>query len=216
MPERALGFAMALILVVCASYYAGYWQGSHNLPARSGWPAESAGEAERVREPTERSLPAQTDVSGDDYRTLLARNLTMPVAGVKPSSLLDTYVESRGSGRRHEATDIMSPRGTPVHAFADGVIQKLFVSKAGGNSIYEFDPHAVYCFYYAHLDHFADGLREGTKVKTGDVIGYVGSTGNASPAAPHLHFAIFRLGPDKKWWEGVAINPYPILVRLAK
>jgi murein DD-endopeptidase MepM/ murein hydrolase activator NlpD len=217
MPERALGFAVAVLLVVCASYYAGYWQGSHSLPAaHSERPAESAAEAERVREPTPRSLPAQTDASGDDYRSLLARNLTMPVAGVKPSSVLDTFVESRGSGRRHEATDIMAPRGTPVHALADGEIQKLFVSKAGGNSIYEFDPQAIYCFYYAHLDHYADGLREGTKVKTGDVIGYVGSTGNASPTAPHLHFAILRLSPDKKWWEGVAINPYPILMRLVK
>jgi murein DD-endopeptidase MepM/ murein hydrolase activator NlpD len=98
----------------------------------------------------------------------------------------------------------------------DGTIRKLFFSKAGGNTISEFDEASVYCYYYAHLDHYADGLYEGMHVSRGTVIGYVGSTGNASPAAPHLHFAIYQLGPDKQWWKGTPVNPYPMLIRLLK
>jgi len=92
----------------------------------------------------------------------------------------------------------------------------LFLSKPGGNTIYEFDEQEVYCYYYAHLDHYAEGLREGMKVTGGEVIGYVGSTGNADPRAPHLHFAVFELGPEKQWWKGKAVNPYPELVAAVK
>ena len=95
-----------------------------------------------------------------------------------------------------------------MRAVEDGHIQKLFTSKAGGLTIYQFDPTGTFTYYYAHLDRYADGLGEGQLVKRGDVIGYVGSTGNASPDAPHLHFAIFRLGPEKQWWKGEPINPY--------
>ncbi len=107
----------------------------------------------------------------------------------------------------------MAPAGTPVRAAVDGTIQKLFLSKAGGNTIYEFDEPGVYCYYYAHLQRYADGLHEGMRVTRGEVIGYVGSTGDASPSAPHLHFAIYQLGPERQWWKGVAIDPYPILER---
>ena len=96
-------------------------------------------------------------------------------------------------------------------AVEDGVIQKLFLSKPGGLTIYEFDLQNVYCFYYAHLDRYAEGLREGMHVKQGEVIGYVGTSGNAPPNTPHLHFAIFKLGDDKKWWEGTPIDPYSVL-----
>ena len=109
----------------------------------------------------------------------------------------------------------MAPRGTPIHAVQDGTIRKIFQSKAGGNTIYQFDPEEIYCFYYAHLDRYAAGLHEGMSVRKGDVIGYVGSTGDASPDAPHLHFSIVKLGPEKKWWEGTPINPYPVLLRIA-
>jgi peptidoglycan LD-endopeptidase LytH len=107
----------------------------------------------------------------------------------------------------------MSPRGTPVVAVDNGIIAKLFTSKPGGLTIYQFDSTEKFCFYYAHLDGYAPGLREGMLVKRGGTIGYVGSTGNADPSAPHLHFAIFELGPEKRWWEGKPINPYPILMR---
>jgi murein DD-endopeptidase MepM/ murein hydrolase activator NlpD len=108
----------------------------------------------------------------------------------------------------------MAPRDTPVLAVEDGVIEKLFLSKPGGNTIYEFDGDEEYCYYYAHLDRYAEGLREGLRVSRGDVIGYVGSTGDASPNAPHLHFEIHVLGPGMHWWQGTPIDPYPVLIRL--
>lgn len=151
----------------------------------------------------------------EDYAELMDRDMTSPIAGVKAAQIQDTFNNARPGGKRHEATDIMEPRGTPVHAIQDGVIQKLFLSRFGGNTIYEFDPQGTYCFYYAHLDHYAPALHEGMAVKKGDVIGFVGSTGDASPNAPHLHFAIFKLGPEKQWWKGTAIDPYPILTKLA-
>jgi murein DD-endopeptidase MepM/ murein hydrolase activator NlpD len=141
---------------------------------------------------------------------LRGRDLKLPVDGVGREDLRNTFAESRGS-RTHEALDILAPRGTKVFAVEDGRIQKLFTSKAGGLTIYQFDPTQTFAYYYAHLDRYADGVQEGQTVKRGDVIGYVGSTGNASADAPHLHFAIFRLGPEKQWWKGEAINPYLVL-----
>jgi len=138
-------------------------------------------------------------------------HLIIPVSGVKAKELSDTFTDSRGAGRVHDAIDIMAERGTPVIAVDDGTIVKLFHSVPGGLTIYQFDPEEKYAYYYAHLDRYAAGLMEGREVKRGDVIGYVGSTGNASPQAPHLHFAIFVLGPEKRWWKGTAINPYPVL-----
>jgi murein DD-endopeptidase MepM/ murein hydrolase activator NlpD len=140
-----------------------------------------------------------------------AGSLIIPVDGIRPSQLTDTYNDRRGGARPHEALDIMAPRGTPVLAAADGKIVKLFDSKPGGLTIYEFDPSESVAYYYAHLDRYAPGIAAGLQVKQGEVIGYVGSTGNASPDAPHLHFAIFRLGPEKNWWQGTPINPYPLL-----
>jgi murein DD-endopeptidase MepM/ murein hydrolase activator NlpD len=140
-----------------------------------------------------------------------SRKLTMPVQGYDARRLRDNFDEMRGGVRRHEALDIMAPRGTPVLAADDGVIAKLFRSAAGGITIYQFDASQQYAYYYAHLDHYRDGLREGEAVKHGDLIGYVGSTGNAPESAPHLHFTIFELGPDRKWWRGKAVNPYPYL-----
>ena len=138
------------------------------------------------------------------------RNLDIPVDGVDAEDLRDTYAEARGS-RSHEALDIIAPRNTKVRAVENGRIEKLFTSKPGGLTIYEFDPTETFAYYYAHLDRYEDGLREGQIVKRGDVIGYVGSTGNASPDAPHLHFAVFRLTPARQWWKGEPINPYAIL-----
>jgi murein DD-endopeptidase MepM/ murein hydrolase activator NlpD len=149
-----------------------------------------------------------------DSAPLFAKGLGLPIANLKAADVQDSFAQSRGGGeRRHEATDIMAPRGTPVVAVDTGIVTKFFTSKAGGLTIYQFDPSQKYAYYYAHLDRYAEGLREGMLVKKGDLIGYVGSTGNANPAAPHLHFAIFELGPEKLWWEGKPINPYPILMR---
>lgn len=144
-----------------------------------------------------------------DVVDLRGRLLTLPVQGVDAKQLLDTFDQGR-AGRKHEALDIMAARGTPVIAVEDGRVAKLFNSKPGGLTIYQFDPGTRYAYYYAHLDRYADGLREGATVRRGQVIGYVGSTGNASPAAPHLHFAIFKLGPLKQWWTGMPVNPYHV------
>jgi len=144
-----------------------------------------------------------------DLDRLRMRGLLIPVQGVEKKSLHDTFTDDR-SGRRHQAIDIMAARGTPVFAAGDGRVEKLFNSKPGGLTVYQFDPQGEYCYYYAHLDGYAPGLQPGKVLKKGDVIGYVGSTGNASPAGPHLHFSIFRLGPEKRWWEGTAINAYPL------
>ena len=142
-----------------------------------------------------------------------AAALLLPVAGIEASQLTDTFNQTRDGTRRHEALDIMAPRGTPVLAAYDGTVAKLFTSVPGGLTIYEFDPTRTYAYYYAHLDRYAAGLAEGNAVRRGDVIGYVGSTGNASEDAPHLHFAIFVLGPEKQWWKGTAIDPYPLLAK---
>ena len=138
-----------------------------------------------------------------------------PIRGLALANLRDTFEEVH-DGHKHEAIDIMEPKGTPVHAVVAGTIRKLFFSKQGGNTIYQFDEMGVYCYYYAHLDRYVEGLREGMPVKSGDVIGFVGSTGNADSRTPHLHFAIFELGPEKRWWQGKAINPYPGLVAAVK
>ena len=142
---------------------------------------------------------------------LLQRALLVPVQGMPRTKLTDTFDDARGQGRVHNAIDIMAARNTPVLAIEPGRIVKLFTSNLGGLTIYQFDPGETYCYYYAHLDHYAPGLKEGDPVARGQVIAYVGTTGDASPDAPHLHFEITRLHADKKWWQGDPINPYPIL-----
>jgi murein DD-endopeptidase MepM/ murein hydrolase activator NlpD len=133
------------------------------------------------------------------------------VAGVEVAALRSSFAEERGRGRKHEAIDILAPRGTPVVATSEGRIAKLFTSAAGGLTIYQFDRHERFAYYYAHLDGYAANLAEGQWAKRGQIIGFVGTTGNAPPGAPHLHFAIFKLGPEKRWWEGEAIDPFPML-----
>jgi len=151
--------------------------------------------------------PADADLPTD----LLQRKLLIPVQGIPREALQNTFNDARSQGRFHDAIDIMAPRNTPVLAVEAGRIVKLFTSDRGGLTIYQFDPTETYCYYYAHLDHYAPGLQEGMQLDRGQVIGYVGFTGNASPEGPHLHFAITRLAPEKHWWEGQPLNPYPIL-----
>jgi peptidoglycan LD-endopeptidase LytH len=136
----------------------------------------------------------------------------VPVAGITASDLNDNYLQARGGGTRtHGAIDIMAPRNTPVLAAVDGTIHKLFTSAGGGLTIYQFDQREELVYYYAHLDRYALTVHEGQFVKQGSVIGFVGTTGNAAPDAPHLHFAIEVLPPTKEWWKGTPVNPYPIL-----
>jgi murein DD-endopeptidase MepM/ murein hydrolase activator NlpD len=139
--------------------------------------------------------------------------LALPVAGISADELQDTYTQSRAGGARvHNAIDIMAPRGTPVIAAAPGTVEKLYFSRGGGGiSAYVRSQDRQWIYYYAHLDAYAPGLREGQEVRQGDPIGTVGTSGNANPAGPHLHFAIHRMGPDDDWHEGTAVNPYPLL-----
>jgi murein DD-endopeptidase MepM/ murein hydrolase activator NlpD len=153
--------------------------------------------------------PAPVPTGLADLDDLRGRHLEVPVEGVERKSLRDTFAEGR-TGHVHEAMDILAPRGTPVVAVEDGRIEKLFTSKQGGLTIYQFDPSQRYCYYYAHLDRYAAGLAEGQSVKRGQVIGYVGVSGNAAPQTPHLHFTIFKLAADKRWWKGAPINPFPL------
>jgi murein DD-endopeptidase MepM/ murein hydrolase activator NlpD len=137
--------------------------------------------------------------------------LAIPVVGVKPDQLMDTFDQARSAGRRHDAIDIMAAEGAPVIAAADGTIEKLFNSVRGGTTIYERSPDQKWIYYYAHLSAYAPGLAEGQQVKRGQVIARVGHTGDASAAGPHLHFAINSMAPGERWWDGTAINPYPLL-----
>jgi len=136
--------------------------------------------------------------------------IIIPVAGVHVESLKDNFADAR-AGHVHDALDIMAPRGTPVLAAVDGRVRKLFTSRAGGITIYETDPSEQMIYYYAHLDRYADGLAEGKTLRRGELIGYVGTTGNAPRNSPHLHFAMSVLPPTKEWWKGDPVNPYPIL-----
>ena len=156
--------------------------------------------------------PASTDAGAALPADLRDRRLVIPVQGVKAAELQPTFHAQRGTGE-HEALDVHAPKGTPVLAVEDGEIVKLFYSVRGGKTIYQFDRSRRYCYYYAHLDSYAGGLAEKQQVSQGQVIGYVGSTGNAKADAPHLHFAIFKLTPEQRWWQGSPVDPYPVLTR---
>jgi peptidoglycan LD-endopeptidase LytH len=161
-------------------------------------------------------VPAAADKGSDaTIETLRRRHLRPPIDGVPFESLEGNFTEHRtgSGGHAHEAVDMLAPRHTPIHAVEAGTIAKLFDSKAGGHTIYQFDPGERFAYYYAHLDRYADGLREGQHVAADDVLGYVGTSGNAPPNTPHLHFTIFELGPERHWWQGRPIDPYLVFRR---
>ncbi|MDM0035313.1 M23 family metallopeptidase [Variovorax sp. J22P271] len=158
---------------------------------------------------------AQSGIASAGPALLAARPLQFPVDGIRPETMRDTFEDGR-PGHRHEALDIMAPRGTPVRAVDDGQLVKLFDSKPGGLTIYQFDPAGQLAYYYAHLDRYAEGLHEGMQLQRGQLIGYVGTTGNAASDAPHLHFAVFLLGPERQWWKGEALNPLDALRSTAR
>jgi murein DD-endopeptidase MepM/ murein hydrolase activator NlpD len=235
MLRAVLGLAL-LVFVAGIAYYVGRESGRESAPVRSAasgsQPAAAVEDQARARTESNKELhpapqlPPQAELESPDLphsvpgqpqgdsAALATRAFGLPIANLKPSDIHDTYLQVRGGGeRRHEATDIMAPRGTPVVAVDTGVIAKLFTSKPGGLTVYQFDGSQRYAYYYAHLDRYAEGIREGQLLKKGDLVGYVGITGNSDPNAPHLHFAIFELGPEKRWWEGKPINPYPFLMK---
>jgi murein DD-endopeptidase MepM/ murein hydrolase activator NlpD len=139
------------------------------------------------------------------------RRLQIPVEGIGREALQSSFSDPRGGTRLHEAMDILAPRHTPVVAVENGRIARLFYSRAGGITVYQFDPTGEYVYYYAHLERYADGLAEGAPVERGQVLGYVGTSGNAPKDTPHLHFAIFRLSDARQWWEGTPIDPFAVL-----
>ena len=157
--------------------------------------------------------PEQPDVAAAAGVTVGPSGIAIPVAGVKPEQLADTFTQARAGGERvHDAIDIMAPRGTPVVAAAAGTVEKLYFSEGGGGvTAYVRSPDTRWVYYYAHLDRYAPGLTEGQKVERGSPIGFVGSTGNASPEGPHLHFAVSRTAPGESWYQGAPVNPYPLL-----
>lgn len=208
-------------VVTVAVILALWWAASSLIPARDGGTIvtitapETMAENRLAPDPVVEGAmpPVDADVSKATLSVpAVVSGHVIPVAGVAADTLVSSFDEARSGGaRRHEAMDIMAPRGTPVLASVDGRVVKLFTSAAGGLTIYQFDEEERYCYYYAHLDAYAPDLTEGQDVTRGQIIGFVGSTGNAAPDAPHLHFAIFRLGPDKRWWEGDPVDPLTFL-----
>jgi murein DD-endopeptidase MepM/ murein hydrolase activator NlpD len=178
---------------------------SPTVPPREGLPATgSQGSADRAVEPGTATVAPAT------MRVAPELHLGMPIVGIDPKTLTSQFEEGR-PGHKHEALDIVAPRGAPVVAVAEGNVAKLFTSKQGGLTVYQFDNSQQYAFYYAHLDHYAPNLKEGMLLRKGDTLGYVGTTGDAPKDTPHLHFAVFKLGPEKQWWKGTALDPLPML-----
>lgn len=185
---------------------------SPSSPTPSNATPSPAAQAAPSAMPSSTPSPRAQAPSGDAVSALVSMNLLIPVQGVRPEALRDTFTDARSEGRVHDAIDIPAPRHTPVLAAADGRVVKLFQSAKGGTTIYQLaaaDEHFV--FYYAHLDAYADGLSEGKVARRGETIGYVGDTGNAGAGNTHLHFQIYRVEDPRHFWTGENINPYPIL-----
>lgn len=155
--------------------------------------------------------PVNVQIEPADLADLQTRGLSIPVQGIRAPDLRDSFADGRTRGA-HEALDIPAPLRTPVFAVEDGVVAQLFESRRGGLTVYQFDPGSRYAYYYAHLDAYAPGLRQGQTVRRCALLGYVGVSGNAPAGAAHLHFAIFKLEADKRWWRGAPLNPYPALI----
>ena len=160
--------------------------------------------------PAENPAGGALPVTQDDLRYLRSRNLIVPVAGISAAKIPPSFDDMRGS-RRHNAIDILAPRGTPILSADAGTIAKIDTSAGGGLSLYIADPGERFIYYYAHLDAYRRGIKEGMRIAKGDTIGYVGTTGNAPANTPHLHFAIARADRDKRWWKGTPLDPLPIL-----
>jgi murein DD-endopeptidase MepM/ murein hydrolase activator NlpD len=206
---------VAIILSFLAGVFVDGWLRTYG-PPRPAEPLLEAG-APAVAPPSTVSAPAPSSrVSAPvaTSGTVVRHKLRVPIDGSDPEKWKGSFDERRSGGSRgHDAVDILSPRNTPVHAADSGTIAKIFESKQGGHTVYQFSADGQLVYYYAHLERYADGLHEGQSISPGDVIGYVGTSGNAPPNTPHLHFAIFELGPDKRWWRGQAVDPYLVFTK---
>jgi murein DD-endopeptidase MepM/ murein hydrolase activator NlpD len=240
--RRAVRFTGLLLAAYVAGYVAGIGTGmwmlaemrddSDEATAISEFDTTGADASAANREPTDPSASALADPRAtvrapgprigapkpailgmpEALADLRRRKLLLPVRGVRPAELRDSFGETRERTREHEALDILAPRSTPVLAVESGTVARLFTSVRGGLTIYQFDPSRTYAYYYAHLDRYAPGLEEGDRVHRGQTIGFVGTTGNAPENTPHLHFAIFLLTEEKRWWQGTPINAYDVWV----
>ncbi|MGZ8283078.1 MAG: M23 family metallopeptidase [Allosphingosinicella sp.] len=203
MRRFGIGVVITLTAIVTAVLTSLFWIAAYNLGRGGGVGGdEGAAPGDIV-----------TEAGADAELVVGPSGLAVPVAGVAASQLIDTYSQARAGGTRvHDAIDIMAPAGTPVVAAAEGTVEKLYFSEGGGGiSAYVRSPDRQWVFYYAHLQAYAPGLREGQRVARGGAIGRVGSTGNANPAGPHLHFAVRRMGSNDPWHQGTPVNPYPLL-----
>ncbi|HEX8454656.1 MAG TPA: M23 family metallopeptidase [Longimicrobium sp.] len=162
---------------------------------------------------TEKTLLVRVATREELKPAATAARLVIPVAGVREHDLADSYGAGRSGGRKHKGVDIFAPDGTPVLAASGGVIVKRASNALGGTSLYHRDADGRTIYYYAHLQRYRAGLKEGDLVRAGDVIGYVGHTGNAPPGNPHLHFAVYTVSDPNRWWRGRDLNPYPLLVK---
>ena len=201
MRRRVLLLTFALLSTACGRQLLS----SATAPA----PRVAASGASRVPVPTREPLS-----SSETVNYILGRGLLVPVAGVAVSQLTDTFDEGRDGGRVHRALDILAPRGTPVLAADDGRVLRVRPNALGGNTVYATDPAGRVVYYYAHLDAYQPGLAEGQTIARGDVLGIVGTTGNAPKDTPHLHFQVMSMPSDGKYWDGDAINPYPLFLLL--
>lgn len=199
----------ALFLVLLLGFAAVLWLGTGRIPPPTVDPL--AIEFPAPVKPPSVVKSVQSVAQPETQITRIDNKLIIPVAGIRPDQLIDTFSDSRSEGRAHNAIDIIAPAETPVLAAADGHIQKLWLSDLGGVSIYQVSGDQKLIFYYAHLARYADGLTEGKQVRQGDVIAYVGDTGNAGAGNYHLHFSIAIVSDPKRYWEGTNINPYPLL-----
>jgi murein DD-endopeptidase MepM/ murein hydrolase activator NlpD len=228
------GFVIpALVVFFCVGIYVGWWlKSGAPMPAASSVaspaaevtpphairplagkskPSEPGEVAATTGEPLIVAAPPTSLPAAGAIADLRRHDLRLPLDDVKIELMDHQFDERRdGGGRPHEAVDMLAPRNTPIRAVEDGMVAKLFESKAGGLTIYQYDPSGRFCYYYAHLERYAPGLHDGQRVSRGEVIGYVGTSGNAPANTPHLHFAVFELEADHRWWKGRAIDPYLI------
>lgn len=210
MGKLAFGSVVTITAVVTAVLTSLFWIAAYSIAL----PSDGTSSAPpRPQGGTAPPAPVDLRPAGSRPDAIVAPSgLVVPVAGIRPDQLVDTFTQSRAGGRPHNAIDIMAPAGTAVVSVAEGTVEKLYFSEGGGGiSAYVRSPDRNWIFYYAHLQAYAPGLREGQRLRGGDLVGTVGSTGNANPAGPHLHFAIYRMAPGQSWHEGTPINPHPLL-----
>ena len=198
------GFTVVSTAVISSALTSVFWLLAFN----------SGNDRETSARPIAMAAPAVAAVAPAGEVSVGPAGVAIPVVGIKPAALANTFKQARAGGARaHDAIDIMAPSGTPVVAAAPGRVEKLFFSKGGGGiTAYVRSLDGKWSYYYAHLQEYAPGLAEGMPIRRGQMLGRVGISGNANPSGPHLHFAVNRMDRGDGFWEGKPVNPYPLLV----